>query len=119
VNNPYVFSLDSNRFTDKEVQRDVKMFPFKVVNVEGKPCIEVSLKDGEKIFQAEEVSAMVLTKMKETAEAYLGKDIKHAVVTVPGKLSNNSSKVTHPLHQQLISMMHNAKLQKMLEPLLV
>lgn len=85
MNQPYIFSLDLNRFTDKEVQRDVKMFPFKVVNVEGKPCIEVSLKDGKKIFQAEEVSAMVLTKMKETAEAYLGKDIKHAVVTVPGK----------------------------------
>ena len=73
-----------HRFTDKEVQRDLKMFPFKVVNKDTKPCIEVELKDGKKTFQAEEISAMVLTKMKETAEAYLGKDIKHAVVTVPG-----------------------------------
>jgi len=66
------------------------MFPFKVVNKDSKPCIEVDLKDGKKIFQAEEISAMVLTKMKETAEAYLGKDIKHAVVTVPGDFSQNS-----------------------------
>ena len=61
------------------------MFPFKVVNKDSKPCIEVELKEGKKTFQAEEISAMVLTKMKETAEAYLGKDIKNAVVTVPGK----------------------------------
>ena len=61
------------------------MFPFKVVNKESKPCIEVELKDGKKVFQAE-ISAMVLVKMKETAEAYLGKEIKNAVVTVPGEL---------------------------------
>ena len=78
-----------SRFTDKEVQRDLKMFPFKVVNKESKPCIEVDLKEGAKIFQAEEISAMVLTKMKETAEAYLGKDIKNAVVTVPGEAQIN------------------------------
>ena len=62
------------------------MCPFKVVNKESKPCIEVELKDGKKVFQAEEISAMVLVKMKETAEAYLGKEIKNAVVTVPGEL---------------------------------
>ena len=60
------------------------MFPFKVVNKESKPCIEVDLKEGKKVFQAEEISAMVLVKMKETAEGYLGKQIKNAVVTVPG-----------------------------------
>ena len=74
----------SIRFTDKEVQRDVKMFPFKVVNKDSKPCIEVELKDGKKVFQAEEISAMVLVKMKETAEAYLGKEIKNAMLTMPG-----------------------------------
>jgi endoplasmic reticulum chaperone BiP len=62
------------------------MFPFKVVNKESKPCIEVDLKEGKKVFQAEEISAMVLVKMKETAEGYLGKEIKNAVVTVPGIL---------------------------------
>jgi molecular chaperone DnaK (HSP70) len=60
------------------------MFPFKVVNKESKPCIEVDSKEGKKVFQAEEISAMVLVKMKETAEGYLGKQIKNAVVTVPG-----------------------------------
>merc|ERR1711939_1067706 len=75
--------LIGRKYTDKEVQRDMKMFPFKVVNKDSKPCIEVELKEGKKTFQAEEISAMVLTKMKETAEAYLGKDIKHAVITVP------------------------------------
>lgn len=68
------------------MQRDVKMFPFKVISKDSKPCIEVELKEGKKVFQAEEISAMILIKMKETAEAYLGKDIKNAVVTVPGDL---------------------------------
>jgi len=70
------------------------MFPFKVVNKESKPCIEVDLKDGPKIFQAEEISAMVLTKMKETAEAYLGKEIKNAVVTVPAYFNDAQRQAT-------------------------
>jgi molecular chaperone DnaK (HSP70) len=61
------------------------MFPFKVISKDSKPCIEVDLKEGKKVFQAEEISAMILIKMKETAEAYLGRDIKNAVVTVPGE----------------------------------
>lgn len=74
------------RFEDKEVQKDMKLVPYKIVNKDGKPYIEVRIKDGEtKVFSPEEVSAMILTKMKETAEAYLGKKIKDAVVTVPGK----------------------------------
>jgi endoplasmic reticulum chaperone BiP len=78
--------LFSNRFEDKEVQRDMKLVPYKIVNKDGKPYIQVKIKDGEvKVFSPEEVSAMVLTKMKETAEAFLGKKIKDAVVTVPGK----------------------------------
>ena len=71
------------------MQKDVKMFPFKVVSKESKPCIEVDLKEGKKVFQAEEISAMILTKMKETAEAYLGREIKNAVVTVPGALGSD------------------------------
>ena len=99
------------RYTDKEVQRDIKMFPFKVVNKESKPCIEVDLKDGPKIFQAEEISAMVLTKMKETAEAYLGKEIKNAVVTVPGEAYPNfgSSRVTSLL---LSNLQHTSMMLK-------
>ena len=75
------------RFDDKEVQKDMKLFPFKIVNKDGKPYIQVKIKDGEtKVFSPEEISAMILTKMKETAEAFLGKTIKDAVVTVPGNV---------------------------------
>merc|ERR1719263_995047 len=86
--------LIGRKFTDKEVQRDLKMFPFKVVDKDSKPCVEIELKDGKKIFQAEEISAMVLTKMKETAEAYLGKDIKNAVVTVPAYFNDAQRQAT-------------------------
>lgn len=58
------------------------MFPFKLVSKEEKPVIHIE--SSNKFYQAEEISAMVLTKMKETAEAFLGKTIKNAVVTVPG-----------------------------------
>ncbi|KAG5539483.1 hypothetical protein RHGRI_019884 [Rhododendron griersonianum] len=76
--------LIGRKFEDKEVQRDMKLVPYKIVNKDGKPYIQVQIKDGEtKVFSPEEVSAMILTKMKETAEAFLGKKIKDAVVTVP------------------------------------
>ena len=74
------------RFDDREVQKDMKLVPYKIVNKDGKPYIQVKIKDGEtKVFSPEEISAMVLIKMKETAESFLGKKIKDAVVTVPGK----------------------------------
>ena len=72
------------RFDDPEVQRDSKFLPYKVVNKDGKPYIEVKVKGETKVFSPEEISAMVLVKMKETAEQYLGKKIKDAVITVPG-----------------------------------
>ncbi|KAM7473954.1 hypothetical protein LguiB_021197 [Lonicera macranthoides] len=79
--------LIGRRFDDLEVQRDMKMLPYNIVNKNGKPYIEVKIKDGEvKVFSPEEISAMILGKMKETAESYLGKKIKDAVVTVPGLL---------------------------------
>jgi len=88
------FSFNLTRYSDKDVQRDLKMFPFKVVNKESKPCIEVDLKEGKKVFQAEEISAMVLVKMKETAEGYLGKQIKNAVVTVPAYFNDAQRQAT-------------------------
>merc|ERR1712216_556463 len=99
TNNPTRTVFDAKRligrkFTDKEVQRDVKMFPFKVVEKDSKPCIEVELKEGKKVFQAEEISAMILVKMKETAEAYLGRDIKNAVVTVPAYFNDAQRQAT-------------------------
>jgi len=86
--------LIGRKFEDKEVQRDMKMFPFDVINKDSKPCVRVDLKEGEKVFQAEEISAMVLVKMKETAEEYLGKTIKNAVVTVPAYFNDAQRQAT-------------------------
>ena len=99
TNNPTRTVFDAKRligrkFSDKEVQRDVKMFPFKVVEKDSKPCIEVELKEGKKVFQAEEISAMILVKMKEVAEAYLGKEVKNAVVTVPAYFNDSQRQAT-------------------------
>jgi endoplasmic reticulum chaperone BiP len=65
--------LIGRQFTDKTVQSDKNLFPFKIVNKGGKPVVEVQLKGEKREFSAEEISAMILTKMKETAEAFLGK----------------------------------------------
>ncbi|KAK8531644.1 hypothetical protein V6N12_053111 [Hibiscus sabdariffa] len=75
--------LIGRKFNDPEVQRDITFLPYKVVNKDDKPYIQVKVKGETKVFSPEEISAMVLTKMKETAEAYLGKKIKDAVITVP------------------------------------
>ncbi|KAJ4828428.1 Luminal-binding protein 5 [Turnera subulata] len=84
-----------NQAADKEVQSVMKFVPYKIVNKEGKPYIEVKMKDGKtKAFSPEEISAMVLTKMKETAEAYLGKKIKDAVVTVPAYFNDAQRQAT-------------------------
>ncbi|KAJ8506137.1 hypothetical protein OPV22_007023 [Ensete ventricosum] len=84
-----------DRFNDPEVQRDVKLLPYKIVGKDGKPYIQVKIKDGEtKVFSPEEISAMILTKMKETAEAFLGKKIKDAVVTVPAYFNDAQRQAT-------------------------
>ena len=75
--------LIGRKFTEETVQRDIKLWPFKVLNNNDKPQIEVEYKAETKKFHAEEISSMVLTKMKETAEAYLGLPVKDAVITVP------------------------------------
>jgi molecular chaperone DnaK (HSP70) len=75
--------LIGREWSDASVQHDIKYFPFKVLDKNSKPHIQVSTTQGDKVFAAEEISAMVLLKMKETAEAYLGKKVTHAVVTVP------------------------------------
>jgi heat shock protein 5 len=77
------------------VQKDLKLFPYKIVHKDGKPHIQVKVKDGEvKVFTPEEISAMVLIKMKETAEAYLGRKIKDAVVTVPAYFNDAQRQAT-------------------------
>ncbi|KAL2941026.1 Luminal-binding protein 5 [Bienertia sinuspersici] len=87
--------LIGRKFDDPEVQRDIKMLPYKIVNKEGKPYIQVKMKEGGvKVFSPEEISAMILQKMKETAESFLGKDIKHAVVTVPAYFNDAQRQAT-------------------------
>ena len=75
--------LIGRKFNESTVQSDMKHWPFKVVEQDGKPRIEVEYKSEKKSFTPEEVSSMVLTKMKEIAEAYLGQKVTEAVVTVP------------------------------------
>ncbi|KAL5580782.1 hypothetical protein UlMin_013224 [Ulmus minor] len=82
------------KFDDPEVQRDIKFLPYKVVNKDGKPCIQVKVQGETKVFSPEEISAMVLGKMKETAEQYLGKKIKDAVVTVPAYFNDAQRQAT-------------------------
>lgn len=79
---------------DKDVQADAKHFPFSVVNKDGKPTVSVEVAGKERNFTPEEISAMVLGKMKETAEAYLGKKVTHAVVTVPAYFNDNQRQAT-------------------------
>jgi len=81
-------------WTDKAVQSDIKYFPFKVVEKTEKPHVQVETSQGKKTFAAEEISAMVLVKMKETAEAYLGKKVTHAVVTVPAYFNDAQRQAT-------------------------
>merc|ERR1711988_160204 len=75
--------LIGRRFKDSTVQKDIKLLPFKIVDAAGKPQINVKVNGESKNMPPEEVSSMVLVKMKETAENYLGKEVKHAVITVP------------------------------------
>jgi len=81
---------------EKTVQHDIQFFPFKVIEKNGKPHVKVNTGGGtgEKVFAAEEISAMVLGKMKEVAEAYLGKTVTHAVVTVPAYFNDAQRQAT-------------------------
>ncbi|XWS74142.1 hypothetical protein CRYUN_Cryun02cG0190300 [Craigia yunnanensis] len=83
------------RFSDASVQSDIKLWPFKVYpGAADKPIITVMYKGEEKQFAAEEVSSMVLMKMKETAEAYLGSTVKNGVVTVPAYFNDSQRQAT-------------------------
>merc|ERR1712135_268090 len=86
--------LIGRKFDDPIVQSDAKHWPFTIVNSGGKPKLEVEYKNEEKQFSPEEISAMVLTKMKETSEAYLGHEVKDAVVTVPAYFNDSQRQAT-------------------------
>ena len=86
--------LIGRSWDDPSVQHDKKYFPFELVEKNNKPHIQVNIKDQKKVFAAEEISAMVLVKMKETAEAYLGHKVTHAVVTVPAYFNDAQRQAT-------------------------
>jgi len=86
--------LIGRKFNDPTVQSDMKHWPFTVTNEDSKPKLKVEYKGENKTFNPEEISSMVLTKMKETAEAYLGKTVKDAVVTVPAYFNDSQRQAT-------------------------
>ncbi|XP_030852972.1 endoplasmic reticulum chaperone BiP [Strongylocentrotus purpuratus] len=99
TSNPENTVFDAKRligrtWDDPAVKHDLKYFPFKVENKNSKPHVRVNVGADSKIFAAEEISAMVLVKMKETAEAYLGKKVTHAVVTVPAYFNDAQRQAT-------------------------
>uniref|UniRef100_A0A8C8GBM8 Uncharacterized protein n=1 Tax=Oncorhynchus tshawytscha TaxID=74940 RepID=A0A8C8GBM8_ONCTS len=86
--------LIGRRFEDTVVQSDMKHWPFNVISDSGRPKVEVEYKGETKSFYPEEISSMVLVKMKEIAEAYLGKTVSNAVVTVPAYFNDSQRQAT-------------------------
>ena len=86
--------LIGRKFADESVKEDASHFSFAIKDAKGKPQIEAEVKGAKKHFSPEEISAMILTKMKETAEAYLGREVKHAVVTVPAYFNDAQRQAT-------------------------
>ncbi|XP_046994692.1 heat shock protein 70 A1-like [Schistocerca americana] len=86
--------LIGRKFDDPKVQGDMKHWPFKVINDCSKPKIQVQFKGTTKTFAPEEISAMVLVKMKETAEAFLGGQVREAVITVPAYFNDSQRQAT-------------------------
>merc|ERR1719218_514651 len=87
--------LIGRKFADSIVQQDVKLWPFKVeAGADDKPTIVVQYKGETKKFQAEQISSMVLTKMREISEAYLGREVKNAVITVPAYFNDSQRQAT-------------------------
>ncbi|KAK5641792.1 hypothetical protein RI129_010339 [Pyrocoelia pectoralis] len=86
--------LIGRKFDDPHIQNDLKYWPFKVVNDGGKPKIKVECKGEKKLFNPEEISSMVLGKMKEIAEAYLGGTVRNAVITVPAYFNDSQRQAT-------------------------
>ncbi|GAB65753.1 78 kDa glucose-regulated protein precursor [Plasmodium cynomolgi strain B] len=86
--------LIGRKFDDQEVVKDRTLLPYEIVNQEGKPNIRVQIKDKKTTFAPEQISAMVLEKMKEIAQSFLGKPVKNAVVTVPAYFNDAQRQAT-------------------------
>ena len=86
--------LIGRRYSDTTVQYDKKYLPYDIVDKEGKPYISITSNNENKVYAPEEISAMILTKMKEIAESYSGKKIKNAIVTVPAYFNDAQRQAT-------------------------
>uniref|UniRef100_A0A6C0DHP9 Uncharacterized protein n=1 Tax=viral metagenome TaxID=1070528 RepID=A0A6C0DHP9_9ZZZZ len=86
--------LIGQNFHDPHVQSDMKHFTYEVINKENKPYISVDYKGEKKVFAPEEISSMVLSKMKEIAESYLGTQVTDAVITVPAYFNDSQRQAT-------------------------
>jgi len=86
--------LIGRKFSDPTVQKDRKLLPYKIVDKDGAPYIEVKVRGENKLFSPEQISAMILERLKEIAEAYLGRPVKHAVITVPAYFQDLQRKAT-------------------------
>ena len=86
--------LIGKNFNDAQVQDSLKHLSYKVINKSNKPTIQVEFRNETKEFSAEEIGSMVLGKMKEIAEAYLGEEVKDAVVTVPAYFNDSQRQAT-------------------------
>ena len=86
--------LIGRKWEEGVVQADMKLWPFEVINEGGRPKVKVEYRGDTKTFFAEEISSMVLTKMKETAEAYLGKTVTNVVITVPAYFNDSQRQAT-------------------------
>ena len=86
--------LIGRTFNDPVIQNDIKNWPFEVFNKAGKPCFKAGYGGETKEFTPEEISAMVLTKMKQTAESYIGKPVTKAVITVPAYFNDSQRQAT-------------------------
>ncbi|CAH1986223.1 unnamed protein product [Acanthoscelides obtectus] len=90
----FCYRLIGRRFDDPTVQQDIKHWPFHVINDKGKPKIKVQYKGETKTFYPEEISSMVLSKMKEIAETYLTSRVSKAVITVPAYFNDSQRQAT-------------------------
>ncbi|KWW26862.1 MAG: heat shock 70kDa protein 5, partial [bacterium P3] len=86
--------LIGRKYNDKEVQMDKKLLPYDIIDKDGKPYIQVETKGQKKLFSPEEISAMILTKMKTVAENFLGTKVKNAVITVPAYFNDSQRQST-------------------------
>jgi L1 cell adhesion molecule like protein len=86
--------LIGQKYSDEKIQKNLKHLSYKVIDKDDKPMIEVDFRGDTKVFAPEEISSMVIGKMKEIAEAYLGEKVTDAVITVPAYFNDSQRQAT-------------------------